>query len=335
VKKIVILVIIVFVIILSLYFEGIRLPNSGTGEIRDFRIEKGQGITTIARNLQQAQIISNKALFEIYVFLNGYRADFYDGDYKLPGDLSLKELVAKILDQRNRTKEIEIKIIEGWALADIDNYLAKNDIIKTGELLAFDKTWQLTDFQKNYPFLINNGNKIKSLEGFLFPDTYRIYEGATIKEIVEKMLDNFSEKVSIDVLRSLKDKKMTVYDIITLSSIIEKEMFGSENRRIIAGIFYNRLESGMALQSDATIDYITHKGTTRPSADDLTIDSQYNTYKYRDLPPGPISSPSLEAIEAAINPTETDFMYFLTTPNNEVIFSKTYSEHMNNQRKYY
>ena len=119
-----------------------------------------------------------------------------------------------------------------------------------------------------------------------------------------------------------------------LEKFIEKEVHKDEDRKIAAGIFYNRLKMGKALQSDATINYITAKKETQPSLKDLEIDSPYNTYKYKGLPPGPICNPSIAAIEAAIYPTKTNYLYFLTIPNGETIFSRTYKEHLAAKQKY-
>ena len=133
----------------------------------------------------------------------------------------------------------------------------------------------------------------------------------------------------------IKAQGKTINEIITMASIIEKEVPHAEDMKKIAGIFYQRLNIGMAMQSDATINFITGKGTTRPSAEDLQVASPYNTYKYRDLPPGPISNPGLAAIEAAIYPEKNDFLYFLTTPEGQVIYSRTYAEHLAAKYKYY
>ena len=133
----------------------------------------------------------------------------------------------------------------------------------------------------------------------------------------------------------IKKQGKSLSDIIILASIIEKEVPHPEDMKKIAGIFYQRLEINMALQSDATINFITNKGTTRPSAEDLQINSPYNTYKNPGLPPGPISNPGIEAIKAAIYPQAGDYFYFLTTPEGQVIYSRTYADHLAAKYKYY
>ena len=187
--------------------------------------------------------------------------------------------------------------------------------------------------RKDWSFLIDRP-KGASLEGYLYPDTYRVYKQTDLEAIVEKMLNNFDAKLTTEMRDEIKKQKKTIFEVLTLASIVEKEMYGYENRRVVAGIFYNRLKVGMPLQSDVTVNYITKKGTTRPSLDDTHIDNPYNTYVNKGLPPGPVCNPSIEAIKAVIYPADTDYMYFLTNEKEQIIFSKTYEEHLRNINKH-
>ena len=171
----------------------------------------------------------------------------------------------------------------------------------------------------------------KSLEGFLFPDTYIFTIDATAEEIVIKMLSNFDKRVSSDMRDDLAAEDRSLYEILIFASVVEGEVPSDADRGVVAGIFKNRLDIDMALQSDATIDYIKGEAEIKHTLADLEIDSLYNTYKYPGLPPGPINNPSLASIEAAINPSETDYMYFLNNATTgETVFSKTFDEHINN-----
>jgi UPF0755 protein len=149
------------------------------------------------------------------------------------------------------------------------------------------------------------------------------------------MLDNFNKKLTPELVTEINKQQKTVHEIITLASIIEKEVSNDNDRKLVADIFYKRLEKGIGLQSDATVNYVTGKSTTRPSAQDLAVDSPYNTYKYKGLPPGPISNPGISAILAAIYPTSNPYFYFLTTPDGKVIYSKAYQEHLQAKAQYY
>ncbi len=168
----------------------------------------------------------------------------------------------------------------------------------------------------------------------MFPDTYRIFKNATAQDIIEKMLDNFDQKISSELRTEISKQNKSIFDIITLASIVEKELSADEDRAIAADIFYRRMEIGMPLQSDATVNYVTGKKETRPSVDDTHTDSLYNTYQNRGLPPGPISNPGLSAIKAVIYPKANNYYYFLTTEEGDVIYSRTNDEHAENKAKY-
>jgi UPF0755 protein len=217
-----------------------------------------------------------------------------------------------------KAEEITIRIPEGWTNEDIAQYLAK-----TGN-------WSAADFLA----------AAKGHEGYLFPDTYRVYASSTPDYIVQKMLDNFAAKVTPDMLADIKKQKKDLADIIIMASLVEKEAAvdnsQSEDRdaRIVSGIFWNRLKIGQGLQSDATLSYILKDNNPQHSGADLQINSPYNTYKYRGLPPGPIANPGLTAIRAAIYPLATDYYYFLTTPDKQIYYAKTYDGHLQNKYKY-
>jgi UPF0755 protein len=249
--------------------------------------------------------------------------------------------------QNAKLPEISITLIEGWTIKDIADYLESQKLIKSENFLSLTQNFAIDD----YPLLAQNPRGI-GLEGFLFPDTYRIFkpktdfDNKTGEELIKKTLDNFSKKITPAMLLEIKAKGTTLFDIIILASIIEKEtgrnaitlaqkQMLDEERKIIAGIFYNRLNIGMALESDATINYITKHSNPSPTLEDLGVNSPYNTYKNKGLPPGPICNPSLSSIMAAIYPAKTDYFYFLhKQPSGEVVYSKTFEEHIGNKYKY-
>ena len=164
----------------------------------------------------------------------------------------------------------------------------------------------------------------------MFPDTYRFFTDATPAEVVEKMLDNFKLKIGYN-----KSDSMTMWEVVTLASIVEKEVRQKEERREAAGIFLERLAIDKPLQSDATVNYITGKDTSMPTSEDLAEESLHNTYQNVGLPPSPICNPSLDSIHAVLDPKETDNLYFLTKKDGTAVFSKTYEEHLENKYKYY
>ncbi len=183
----------------------------------------------------------------------------------------------------------------------------------------------------NYDFL----EGLESLEGFLFPDTYYISYNVSSNEIIKKMLDNFDKKLTSDLRAEIKKQGKSVKEIVTLASIVEKEVYKEEDKKIVAGIFLKRVVLGMPLDADSTINYITGKNSPMPTSGDLAAESLYNTYLNKGLPPGPISNPSLSSIKAAIYPEDSPYLYYLNRQDTkETIFSKTFEEHLENKNKY-
>jgi len=244
--------------------------------------------------------------------------------------------------------EKTIRILEGWTNRDIADYLASQDLFPATNFLALVGSDQGTekisssfngpDLKIRYPWLPADKD---SLEGYLFPDTYRIFATSTPEEVIIKMLDNFDNKLSPEMRSEITQQGKTIQEIVNLASIIEKEApitggeEGDKDAKIIGGIFYNRLKIGQALQSDATLSYIFNDNKPQHSGPELEIDSPYNTYKYRGLPPGPIGNPGLAAIKAAIYPADNNYYYFLTpTGSRDVIYARNYNEHLQNKYKY-
>lgn len=249
-----------------------------------------------------------------------------------------------------KKEEMTITIPEGWKVSDITAYLEKN----TG-LAKADFTTALAAHERP---TISGVTAKTSWEGMLFPDTYKISKPVSANEIIDKLSGNFEKKyakaegASVKTLSGYKFKEynmeLTGYEILILASILEKETGRDlsslenntkerllEERRVVAGIFLNRMKIGQGLESDATINYITGKNQAAPSLTDLKEKSPYNTYRNAGLPPTPICNPSLMSLEAAFTPIKTDYFYFLhKQPSGEVVYSKTYEEHVANKFKY-
>ena len=187
------------------------------------------------------------------------------------------------------------------------------------------------DYSKECEFLKEKPEDI-SLEGFLFPDTYEISEGTSCDDIVIAMLSNFEKKLTQELKDEIQKQKKSVFDIITMAAMLEKEVRTLSDKKIVSGILWKRLEAGMPLQIDATINYITGKSDPGATIKDTKIDSPYNTYKYKGLPKGPISNPGMSSITAAIEPTDSPYWFYLS--DGATYFSKTLEEHNVNKAKY-
>lgn len=318
------------------FLNRISAPAPGNGEEVQFTIESGEGVNQISANLKNAGLIVDPFTFEVYLWIRRLESKIQAGEYLLPNNVSAMKLASRITQGEGVSNEQVVQILEGWTIDEIAAYVDEKGVVKESDFLA---TARVTDSRtilpnEQYDFLASKPATV-DLEGYLFPDTYRIFKGSDSPEIVKRMLDNFGKKLTASMRDEIRASGRTIHEVVTLASIVEKEVQSEEDMSTVAGIFLNRLEIGKPLESDATVNYITRKGTTRPSLDDLQVESPYNTYKNTGLPPGPIANPSIQAIEAVINPTDSSNLFFLTTPEGRVIYSKTFEEHLANKRRYY
>lgn len=317
----------------------IKKPAAGAAPIA-FTIEKGASAKKVSKDLRAAGIIDNVFVFEIYVRLIRAEDIFQPGDYKFfPGEninAIVKEMTAINI------KENKFTLIEGWTLKDIAKYLADKKFISRENDLYYLTGRPATDYRKTridfaggweYDFLADKP-AYAGLEGYVYPDTYRVLTEAGVRGLLKKSLDNFDKKLTPELRVEIRRQGKTIFEVVIMASVVEKEVRGYEDRRLAADLFWRRLKMGMPLGADSTINYITGSGRARSTYDDLKIDSPWNTYKYAGLPLGPISNPSIEAIRATIYPAANNYLYFLTDKEGAVHFAKTAAEHSRNRAKY-
>ncbi|MFZ2803688.1 MAG: endolytic transglycosylase MltG [Patescibacteria group bacterium] len=297
-------------------------------------VSSGDDAGTIATKLVSDGIVVSPIGYEIYASFNALANRPKLGTYTLQPGMNYRT-IANMLAKGPAREEVQLQVIEGWNLSDIADMLAKGGTSSTAFYASagvppngtpFDPAWR-TEF----PFLAVLP-KDATLEGYLFPDTYRVWKDQLPESLIEKQLQDFATRAP-DLASQAEAQERTLQDVVTLASIIEKEVAAPADRRIVAGIFLNRLKDGMPLQSDATINYVTNSGRASANAADLSIDSPYNTYKYKGLPPGPICNPSADALDAALHPTQTDYQYFLTGKDGKVYYAKTLDEQDQNKIK--
>lgn len=334
-KKIIFILVILFLISFLGYKNAINSPLDPKGEEMVFVIERGEGVKMIGENLKQNNLIKSEFYYKLYVWRNKLEKNFKAGEYVLSPDMSLKEIVDKLTQGQIVDREITITIIEGWNIKNIDDYLSEKGIVSKGEFSAIaDKPHDHGLALIDYDFLKDKPANA-SLEGYLFPDTYRIFKDASAQDAVLRMLNNFDKKVNQEMRDEIKKQNKTMYEILTMASLLEKEVRTENDMKIVSGIFWNRIKNSQRLESCATLAYILGENKAQYSIEDTNVQSPYNTYRNAGLPPGPIASPGLNAIRAAIYPTNTNFNYFLTDPKTgNTIFSATYNEHLRNKAKY-
>lgn len=307
----------------------------------EIKIAEGTGARAIAGELKEKRLVRSKWLFLAWAFTTGHIYGLKAGDYIFENSASLPGLVKRLAAGEELPNELVITIPEGWNLDDIGGYFESQKVILkkdfsdvAGRPHVFSKETEVRQRLKTrFPFLKELPPGL-SFEGYLFPDTYRVFKNASAEEIVAKMLDNFQKKLTPALISEIKRQKKNLFQIVTMASLIEKEVPHEDDRPVISGILWKRLQLGIGLQVDATISYLTGKKSTRITAEELAIDSPYNTYKYRGLPLGPIANPGLSAIRAAIFPKSSPYLYYLSTSEGKTIFSKTLEEHNAAKTKY-
>jgi UPF0755 protein len=319
----------------AVFFMLLYLPNQREQRVVTFLIEEGSGVNEISADLHTAELLRNKFVFETYLWLLRGEGRILAGEHQLKTSDNIVTLAQKLISGDAVVNEIIVQFIEGWTMNDIADYLEKKDVMPRDEFLRLA---DLTDVRvllpdAEYPFLEDKPAE-KNLEGYLFPDTYHVFPDPTLADVVKKMLDNLGQKLTPELQEKIKAQKRTVFEVMILASILEREVQSDIDMRNAADVFLKRIEIGMPLQSDATVNYVTGKKTTRPTFEDLAIDSPYNTYKYPGLPPGPIANPGLTAIHAAIEPASNDYYYFITKSNGEAVFARTAEEHQKNIQTY-
>jgi len=233
-------------------------------------------------------------------------------------------------------EEKTLRVIEGYRNSDIAKLLIKNNLATAEEFAQAQKDYDTSKFS-----FLTDKPKSTDLEGYLYPDTYRVYASSTATEIITKMLTNLNQKLTPTMRADIKAQGKTINEILTMASIIEKEAPISyakgenQDAKIISGIFWRRIKTGQALQSCATLAYVLGVDKEQYSQVDTKFDSPYNTYQNKGLPPGPIANPGILAIEAAIYPTPSNYNYFLTPKDSKsIIYATTYEEHLRNKSKY-
>jgi UPF0755 protein len=278
---------------------------------RPVQIEVAQGADTksIANVLASAGVIGNSSMFRLRARLDGVDGKLRPGVYDLETGMRFEDVVEKLLSGPP-IPYVKVIIPEGFTIEQIGARLEKELGIPAAEFndLALK---QGATFAEEYPFL--DGVSTGSLEGYLFPKTYNIPEGSSARDVIGMMLAQFGQEIEAVDLTDASAKNLTLHDVVTIASMIEREARVADERPLVSSVIYNRLARKMRLEIDATIEYILPGTRPRLLNRHLRIDSPYNTYMYGGLPPGPIASPGLASLEAAAHPADTQYLYYVLT----------------------
>jgi peptidoglycan lytic transglycosylase G len=297
---------------------GLFYFSTGPGGNEDtiVLIPPKSGTSLIGRKLQTAGVVRNAKVFRVYAVLTGKARKLRAGEYAFPPKASLRQVTDKLVN--GKVVEHAVTIPEGFTLTQIAEVLEKRGLVSAeafreiGTDLAITAKWDVPG---------------TTLEGFLFPDTYKFTKGMSAKQIAKRMVNRFNQKVNTELRLAAKAQGLSLLQFITMASIIEREVRAKPEQAVVASIFYNRIQKRKRLESCATVLYAQGRISGSLSLEDLYFKSPYNTYRRRGLPPGPIGNPGLSAIRAAAYPEKTEYLFFVVRPDGTHVFSKTFAEH--------
>ncbi|MFH0775478.1 MAG: endolytic transglycosylase MltG [bacterium] len=321
-KKIPLLSIILTGFFLTLFFYNVYLPvNRFSMVIKSIDIKKGMALMEIARLLKDEGLIRDGLSFVALADGKGDSRKIQAGEYLLSPSMSTAQILKKL--EKGECEKSCFTIPEGYNLFQIAELLSTKGFVSKKRFLSLTK---------DKGFLIGLGIQVETAEGYLFPETYCVSKGAATEEIIEMMVSELNKVLPQE---RVGNSGLSVHQLLTLASIIEKETGCVEEKPLISAVFHNRLKAGIPLCSCPTVIYALlpdFDGNLKKK--DLEVNSPYNTYKYRGLPPGPIASPGFSSIKAAIYPVPSDYLYFVSMNNGRHKFSRTLSEHHQATYKY-
>ena len=260
----------------------------------------------VAKQLKDAGIIKYKGLFELYCSVSHAKTKIDPGTYELSTNYDYRALVKKMQVGSGAMVTTKVTIPEGYTMEQIFHKLEDENVCSYDDLMD-----AAANYSYNYSFIDQSmQGDAKRLEGFLFPDTYEFYQGMQASSAINKFLENFHDRLTAEMLEKADERGMTMQEVVTVASMIEKEAANDDERAMIAAVIYNRIEAGMPLQIDSTIMYVLPEHKDVLTVEDTKIDSPYNTYQNKGLPPTPIANPGLASIKATLSPASTQALYY-------------------------
>ncbi|MDO5516458.1 MAG: endolytic transglycosylase MltG [Clostridium sp.] len=327
--KIIALLIFLIGILFFMYYNSIiSRPLKSDQPIVAIEVKQGDGFYDVLNKLEKEGKLRNKLMIKLKLAVNSKVINLNEGIYEISAETNLNDLIKSLENNTDNINLVKVTIPEGYNVEEIGAKLEESGFFTKEEFIDAVKNYQLPDF-------VEVRDKTRyNLEGFLYPDTYLIQKGTSADEIITIMIDRFKtvmkevkEETKIDLDNS------QIYDIITIASMIEKEARVDEDRALIASVIYNRLDKDMKLQLDATVLYSLGYHVDAVLNRHLEVDSLYNTYKYKGLPEGPICSPGVESIKAALLPTESDYIYYILQKDGSHYFTDSYDDFLNKKKE--
>jgi len=309
------------------FYLGVDRPFKGYDAPETFvEIPQGAGSVAIAKRLADAGVVQDVVSFRVALWITGQGRHLQAGEYRFDQPVSARQVADKIA--RGDVYVRPITFPEGLTI---------KQMAAIYESKGFGPAKEFADAAKNAPLVAAIDPEAKDLEGYLFPDTYKMPRRSTAGQLVARMVQGFMRALTPELIDAAEARQLTVRQLVTLASIVEKETGNKEERPLVAAVYANRLRIGMALQCDPTVIYALERlgrYTGNLTRDDLQFDSRYNTYRYPGLPPGPIAAPGRASIEAAARPADVQYLYFVSRNDGSHAFASTLDEHNRNVQKY-
>ncbi len=300
-----------------------------------FSIVAGTKTPAILDALHEKRLLSSVLAAKIYLYRHP-EMKLQAGEYNIDPGISERQLLGQLAAGKTVSQEVSILLREGLTAKDMQIELTKQGYLLDGSFEKLART-PIKDLPPRLtaPSFIKLLPSDATLEGFLFPDTYRVFKNFTAEDLIAKMLDNFNRKLTPELRADVVASGRSLSEIVTMASMLEKEVRTEADMKMVSGLFWNRIANGQALQSCASLAYILGVNKAQYSYEDTQIESPYNTYLNRGLTPGPIGNPGMRSINAAIHPTPSDYNFFLSRPDTgETVFSRTLDEHNTAKAKY-
>lgn len=312
------------------YYDVNTKPVTTDGEVEVIEVDIPSGSSTgkIASILEDNNLIRNKNIFRIVSRLSDTDGKLKAGIYSLNSTMTPEEILDELVEGSRNRDIIKFTIPEGYTIEEMAERLSKENIVDKEKFLSL--TEDVEKFQDDYEFLkyIPEG---MNMEGYLFPQTYEVYSDANEEEIISKMLDEFEKVYNAEIKNTHIPNNLNLHKFVTISSLIEKEAKIDIDRPLVSSVIYNRISIDMPLQIDATIQFALEDRKEKLTYNDLEVDSGYNTYTSKGPPPGPIGSPGINSIRAALNPEKTNYIYYILKKDGsgEHFFTDDYNKFLN------
>lgn len=319
-----------FAIIGVMYFNTVKKPLNSTDDTITITVNNGEGLYSLLNKLKSEGIVKNVPFIKLSLKINKIDLNIVPGTYEVEKDVTLEELVQILKTEDMSKNQVKVTIPEGYNIEQIGEKYEEANLFSKEEWIKAVKAYKSPSFIKNpektrYP-----------LEGYLYADTYMFKKDATPNDVIEIMLNKFYsviKEVEKETGKEIKDEDMS--KIITIASLIEEESRIDKDRNIVSSVIYNRLNKGMKLQLDATVLYAHGKHLDKVYYKDLEIQSPYNTYYVNALPVGPIASPGIKSIKAAVEPANTNYLYYLLSPDQKShYFTDNYDDFLNKKKEF-